>query len=269
MNRISVFSTLAFISAFALIFALSEGLSSRAFAQEGTPASEMATDQGILMTTSVARDQLPADEGFVLIGRVTFEPGAHQTCGCSGEHGSVITFVDSGPFTFELERGGRIIRGANTATPHEEVAAPATRFTLAAGDAMIFPGKKRYEANETSEPATYLFALILAPTAPPEPDPTDVGVRTTEILGVVPGAWAGLQADPVTVTLSRASLDAGSSVPVPAGGMLAVVSSIAQDPATPTALVAGGDRATTNSGATAMDVFVLSFEPASVATPTA
>src|SRR5262249_25061987 len=154
----------------------------------------------------------------VVMGRNTFAPGARNTCACPDERGTVITFVESGTFTFQIASSeGRIVRGANTATPRDEPMPASTPFTASAGDALGFPGKFRIEANDGTEPATYVFALLLAPVAPPETE--TVGEITGGILGVIPGTWPALGAGSVTVTLQKAVLDPGASLTAPAGGL--------------------------------------------------
>jgi multisubunit Na+/H+ antiporter MnhG subunit len=232
-------------------------------AQAGTPATSAgAGGDETLLAVTVARDQVPTGQGLVYIGRVTFAPGARQTCGCPDERGTVLTLVESGTFTFELERGGRIIRGATTATPREELASPGVAFTLGAGDAMVFPGNKRVEANAGTEPAVYLFALILAPVGPPAPDPSDVGERTLETLGVVVGPWPDLGSGPVAIALRRTALAPGASLAAPADGIQFVVPDDARIAATPTALAAGENGTTTNGGVESIDVLVLTIAPA-------
>jgi hypothetical protein len=241
-------------------------------AQAGTPAttSETAGGDETLLAVTVARDQVPTGEGLVYIGRVTFAPGAHQTCGCPDERGTVLTLVESGTFTFELERGGRIIRGATTASPREEQASPGVAFTLGAGDAMVFPGNKRVEANTGTEPAVYLFALILAPVGPPAPDPSDVGVRTLETLGVVVGPWPDLGAGPVALTQRRSVLEPGASLAAPSTAYQFVVPDDARIAATPTALTPGENGTTANGSAEPIRVVVLAIAPAGAdATPQA
>ena len=174
MRRIVVVLSLvlALVGAFAAV-----GSVPSAAAQAGTPD---AVPAGGARTDAAGGDRRPrptADgEGLVYIGRVTLEPGYRATCGCQDERGTVVTVVESGTFTFEIESGGRIIRGANTDDPREEPAPAATPFQLSAGDAVVFPGKKRVEANEGAEPAVYLFALILVPrSAHPHPIPPTSG----------------------------------------------------------------------------------------------
>lgn len=244
------------------------GRSSLGLAQEGTPAVEMTGGDETLLSVTVERDQLPSGEALVILGRDTYEPGARGTCACPDEEGTVIYLVESGAFTATHEEGGRIIRQAITADASEELAPAGESFTLSAGDAVVFPGKMRVTSNEGSEPATYLFALILAPVGPPEPDPTDLGERTSEILGVVACPWPELGSESVAIQLWRTSLDAGASLAGPAGGVQVVVPNVAPaDPATPTALAAGDDGSTTNSGADAIEVVVLTLTPAAAATP--
>ena len=230
--------------------------------QAGTPTTSAASGDETLLAVTVARDQLPTGEGLVYIGRNTAEPGARHTCGCPDERGTVLIVVESGTLTYEIESsGGRIIRGADGEGATEEPAPAGVSFTLAAGDALVFPGKWRVEANEGADPAVYLFALLLAPAGPPAPDPSDVGVITLETLGVVVGPWPDLGSGPVAITLRRSVLEPGASLAAPATALQVVVPEDALIAATPTALTPGDDGTTTNGGTEPIDVLVLSLAP--------
>jgi hypothetical protein len=222
----------------------------------GSPGA--AAQGGQLVSVEIARDQLPAGDGIAVIGRETFAPGSSQMCACPDEQGTVIIVVESGSFTYQIESSaGRIIRGANSEAPREEAAPVSTPFMLDAGDAVVFPGKHRIESNDGTEPATYVFALLLAPAAPPAVDATG---EISQIFGVVPGTWPDFGSETVTVTIATADLAPGESLAAPEGGLQFVVQTVAAEVATPTSLAVGGDGGTTNQSGTPLPVVVVSVE---------
>jgi hypothetical protein len=231
-----------------------------ATAQDASPIPGDATSE-TLVSIDVPRAQLPSGDGLAIIGRGIFGPGARQVCTCPAEQGTVLIVVESGTFTYQIESSeGRIIRGANTAAPREEPAPASTPFHLAAGDALVFPGKDRIEANEGSEPASYVYALLLAPAPPPELEST--GEISGPILDVIPGTWPEFTSASVTVTFQKAVLAPGESLAPSTGGLQFAVQDVAPELATPTALATGADG-TSNLGQTPLPILAVSVVPSS------
>jgi hypothetical protein len=231
--------------------------------QDATPATTTMAP-GVLIDTTVDRAQLPGEEGIVIFGRQTFQPGAKRTYDAPDLFGTEAVVVESGELTFTIEGGdGRIFRGATTATPSEEPALAGTPFTLAAGDALVYPAHKHIEMNEGDEPAVTYFVAVLEPIAPPEPDPSDVGEEMTEFLGQSAGAWPDLPPGPVRLTVRMESLEAGGMLPAPAGGM----QTIGQLSGGSDSLVVASNGAL-NLGQESVDVFAVALAPESTAAAT-
>jgi hypothetical protein len=222
--------------------------------QEGTPQAA----SGPLLDVMVDRAALPDEGGFVLFGRNVFQPNTRQTLASRGEVGTIALVVEDGTLTYELEEpGGRIFRGATSASPIEEEAPAGSPFTLEAGDALVFPAGGRVEANESDAPVSYLFAVILEPVGPPPPNPNDVGEVTSTVLGTYDGPWVALPDGPVALAWERTTVDAGEWLPTVTGGMQAT----AQESGTPGDLLIGGDGAAYNLGDEPVAALVLSLTP--------
>jgi quercetin dioxygenase-like cupin family protein len=196
-----------------LSIALVAGLYGGAAAQEATPLPETT-----LLDVTVGEDILPGKDAFVILGRSTAEPGAHHPAPERGEKGTIVIFVESGTLTYQIDGQGRIIRAASSDNPQEEPAPAGTSFTLSAGDALVFPAQARIEANESSEPVTYLLVIFLEQIPPPDPNPDAVGVIDGEILGIVERIFPDLPPGPATIALRRAILEPGDTQPEPSGG---------------------------------------------------
>jgi hypothetical protein len=228
--------------------------------QEATPANAVGT----LLDITIDRAQLPGDVGFVLMGRNVAEPGSRHTYFNPDDVGTIVIVVESGVVTYEIDgTGGRIVRGANTASPAEETAPEKTPFTLAPGDAVVYPAQRRVEGNQGDVPAVFLFAVILEPVGPPEPDPTDVGEITSEILAESSGAWPDMPSGPVNLTLRATSLGDGEMLPAPAGGL----QTVDQVSGNATGLIVA-DNGTLNLGDEAAQLLVLSLAPMTAAPAT-
>jgi hypothetical protein len=237
-----------------LVFGLAAGIliPSTTVAQGHDPAAEET-----LLDATIEHDLLPSEQGFVIFGRVTVEPGARHTTPERGEQGTIVIVVEAGRLTYQIEGVGRIIRGAGTDNPRDEIAPSGVPFTLATGDALVYPAQGRVEANERDERAVFLFALILAPIGPPESNPSDVGAMTQQQLGYVEGVWPDLVSGPVTITLRRTLLEPGALLPAPTGGTRIV----SQESGAPGALVAEPDGGMRNDGDAPIDLLILSIAP--------
>jgi hypothetical protein len=231
--------------------------------QDATPPAGVETPETLLEVT-VDRAQLPGEEGFIILGRQTFQPGAKRTYEVPGAVGTEAVVVESGALTFAIEgAAGRIIRDATTTASREEAAPVGTPFTLETGDALVYPAQKHRETNEGDEPAVVYFAAVLEPIAPPEPDPSDVGEETTEFLGHSAGAWPDLPSGPVRLTLQLASVEAGKMLPAPVGG----IQTIGQMSGDPGALFVA-DNGALNLRQNSADVLVVALAPTLVADAT-
>jgi hypothetical protein len=190
-------------------------------AQGASPTPGMAVSPRLHVT--VDRGQLPGEQGFIIFGRQTFQPASQRTFDSPGVIGTEALLVESGELTVEIPGAdGRILRGAGSGAPREEAAPAATPFTLAAGDALVYPLQKHIESNDEDAPAVFYFAAILEPSAPPEPDPSDIGEATTEFLGQSSSAWPDLPLGPVTISIEPEQVAAGQMLPAPAGGIQAI-----------------------------------------------
>ena len=222
--------------------------------QEATPEAA----SGPLLNVMLDRAALPGKEGFILFGRNIAEPGARHTYFNPDEKGTIVIVVESGAVTYEIDgSGGRILRGVNSASPTEEPAPAGSPFTLAAGDAVVYPAQRRVEGNEGDEPAVFLFAVILEPVGPPPPDPSNVGEISSTWLGRYDGPWMALPDGPVTLTWERTSVGAGEWLPTINGGMQAT----AQESGIPGELLIGGDGASYNFGDEPVAALVLTLSP--------
>ena len=233
--------------------------------QDATPAVTAAT--GTLLDVAIDRDQLPGEEGFILLGRNTFQPGSRQTSGSPDEVGTIAIVVESGELTYQIDGSdGRILRGAHSASPVEEAAPAGTPFTLTAGDALVYPAQKRIEMNEGDEPAVFLFVVVLEPIGPPEPDPSAVGEFTSEWLVQSSGRWPELPPGPVSLTLRQRNLGAGEMLPAAAGGLQIVAPTVGD----PNVLIVASNGVL-NLGEQAADLLVVELAPtgATTATPVA
>jgi hypothetical protein len=229
--------------------------------QEGTPQAA----SGPLLEVMIDRAALPGEGGFVLFGRSVFQPNTRQTGANRGEVGTIAIVVEDGTLTYELEEpGGRILRGATSASPVEEEAPAGSTFTLEAGDALVYEAGGRVEANESDAPVSYLFAVILEPVGPPPPNPNDVGEVTSTVLGTYDGPWVALPDGPVALTWNRTTVDAGEWLPSVTGGMQAT----AQESGTPGDLLVGGDGAAYNLGDEPVTALVLTLTPTGTAAAT-
>jgi hypothetical protein len=234
-------------------------------AQEATPA---AAPMGRLLDVMVERSQLPGAEGFILFGRNIAEPGARHTYFNPDEVGTIVIVVESGVVTYEIDGpGGRILRGVTTDSPTEEPAPAGSPFTLAAGDAVVYPAQRRVEGNEGDAPAVFLFAVILEPVGPPPPDPSDVGEISSTWLGSYDGPWMALPDGPVALTWERTTIGPGEWLPPAAGGMQAV----AQESGPVGDLLVGGDGSAFNLGDAPVTALLFRVTPsiAAEATPAA
>jgi mannose-6-phosphate isomerase-like protein (cupin superfamily) len=231
-------------------------------AQEATPA---AATMGRLLDVMVERSQLPGEEGFILFGRNIAEPGARHTYFNPDEVGTIVIVVESGVVTYEIDGpGGRILRGASNASPSEEPAPAGSPFTLAAGDAVVYPAQRRVEGNEGGEPAVFLFAVILGPVGPPPPDPSDVGEISSTWLGSYDGPWMALPDGPVALTWERTMIGPGEWRPPAAGGMQV----IAQDSGPVGDLLVGGDGSAFNLGNEPVTALLFRVSPGTTADAT-
>jgi hypothetical protein len=228
--------------------------------QNVTPAATPASS-GTLVDVTVDRAQLPGDEGFIIFGRQTFQPGAKRTVNPPSPTGAQISVVESGALTFQiLGADGRILRGVSTGSPSEEPALADTPTTLEAGDALVFPMQKHIWMNEGDVPTVMLFAAVIEPVGPPPPDPTDVGEETIEFLGQTVGAWPELPPGPVRFTLRTERLEAGEILPAPAGGIQAIGQTSGDRGVLLTA-----DNGTLNLGQDPVDVLTVALAPSGVA----
>jgi mannose-6-phosphate isomerase-like protein (cupin superfamily) len=229
--------------------------------QEATPALA----SGPILEVMIDRAALPGEEGFILFGRNVAEPGSRHTYFNPDDTGTIVIVVESGVVTYEIAGpGGRILRGANSASPSEEPAPAGVPFTLAAGDAVIYPAQRRVEGNEGDQPAIFLFAVILEPVGPPPPDPSDVGEISSTVLGSYDGPWMAFPEGPVALTWERTTVDPGEWVAPITGGMQAT----AQDSGTPGDLLVGGDGAAYNSGEEPVAALVLALTSTGAVTAT-
>jgi hypothetical protein len=258
MNRV--------ITALLLTFVLLLGLDPAAVsAQNATPATQSMVSPRLEVT--VDRAQLPGNDGFIYFGRNTLSPGVRQTINERGEVGTIVIVVETGELTYEIPgTNGRILRAASTGSPTEEAAPAGTPFTLAAGDALVYPAQKRVEQNTSDGPVVFLFAVILEPVGPPEPDPTDVGEVTSEFLGSSSSAWPDLPAGPTTISIQPVSIAAGELLPAPAGGLQAIHQLTGDSSALMVA-----DNGVLNLGADAVELLLVALAPetATAATPAA
>jgi hypothetical protein len=241
----------SFLLLLGVLIGLPSGL---ARAQEATPA---AAAPATLLAVTIDRGLLPGEEGFIILGRKTFQPGAKRTYTVDGGRGSEAVIVESGELTYRIDGAdGRIIRGANTASPTEEPAPAGTPFTLAAGDALIYPLQTHIEMNEGDSPVSFLFVPALEPMVPPGPDPSDVGEESTEFLAQSFGAWPDLPPGPVTLTVRADRVGAGELLPVATGG----AQTVAQTTGEPGALLLA-DNGALNLGQEEVGVLVAELTP--------
>jgi len=232
-------------------------------AQDATPATPIAAS-GTLLDVTVDRAQLPGDEGIIIFGRQTFQPGAKRTLVPPSSTGAEVIVVESGALTFQIPGAdGRILRGVSTGSPSEEPAPADTPTTLEAGDALVVPMQKHIWMNEGDVPTVMLFAAMIEPLGPPPPDPTDVGEETTEILAQTAGAWPDLPPGPVKFTLRTDSIDAGELLPAAAGGIQAISQTSGDRGVLVTA-----DNGTLNLGQESVDLLVVELAPTGVAEAT-
>jgi hypothetical protein len=128
----------ALLLTFAMLLGLSPAVS---LGQEATP--EAATTTGPLLDVLVDRAELPGEEGFLLVGRNVAQPGMRGTYFHPDDEGVIAIVVEDGTLTYQIDQpGGRILRRANSANPVEEPAPAATKFTLEAGDALVYSAQK-------------------------------------------------------------------------------------------------------------------------------
>lgn len=231
-----------------------------------TAQADAPVVQETILDVTLEHELLPDEWGFVFLGRVTAEPGSRQELLERGEQGTIVIVVEEGTLTYEIKGEGSIIRGANSEHPQQEEAPAGAPFALEAGDALVYPAQGRIEANEHDVPVVFLFAVILEPIFPPEPNPSDVGETSDVELGYAEGKWSDLVSGPVTITLQRTLLAPGAHLPRPAGGTWVV----SQETGTPGSLVSGPAEGRSNVGDAPIEVLVLMILPAtSVATPAA
>jgi hypothetical protein len=244
-----------------LVVAFGCGLLAPAAAREddGAPVKPPS-----MLNVTVEQGVLPGAEGFVVFGHVTLGPGARQTLPERGERGTIVIVVESGTLTYRIEGDGRVIRNAGNGNPHEEAAPSAAPFTLAAGDALVYPAQARVEANDGAEPAVFLYAVILEPIGPPDPNPADAGEITGERLGFAEGNWPELVSGPVMITLSRTHLESGEVLPGLSGG----IQIVGMEPGSQGLLIpaGGGWR---NYDDVPTEIFVLTIVPANPAAESA
>ncbi len=213
---------------------------------------------GTMLDVTLEHDLLPSELGFTILGRTYLEPGARQTLPERGEQGTIVIVVEAGALTYQIEGEGRIVRGADSGDPKHEAAPSGAPFTLVAGDALVYPAQGRIEANESAGYTVFLYAVILTPIGPPDPNPSDVGVRFEEELGYVDGFWPELVSGPVTIEVSQIVLESGESLPRALDG----IRMVSQDTGEAGALVTDPDGKMRNRSDWPIDVLVLSIEPA-------
>jgi hypothetical protein len=224
--------------------------------QDATPTPGVEAGE-TLLHVAVERAQLPDEGGFILVGRNTFQPGTRATINAADEVGAIAIVVESGELTYQIEGAdGRILRGADGPAPVEEPAPAGTPFTLVAGDALVYPAQKRIEKNDGDAPVVFLFAVILEPIAPPEPDPSDVGEFTTEILAQSTGGWPDLPAGPVSLSLRQVTVSAGELLPAPDDG----VQTVGQTSGDPNALMVA-NNGVLNLGERPANLLVVELDP--------
>ena len=234
-------------------------------ARAATPTAAAAVGPRLAIT--VDRTQLPGRDGFILFGRNTMPPGTRQTINEHGEVGTIVIVVESGELTYEISGpNGRILRQAASSSSREEAAPAGRPFTLSAGDALVYPAQRRVEQNHGAAPAVFLFAVMLEPIGPPEPDPSDVGKVMTEILGQSSSAWPDLPPGPVTISIHPEQLAVGQMLPTPVGG----IEAISQTSGDPSALLVA-DNGVLNLGNEPAEALVVALAPktAMAATPVA
>jgi mannose-6-phosphate isomerase-like protein (cupin superfamily) len=223
---------------------------------------------GTLLDVQVDRAQLPGKTGFFILGRNVAQPGARHTFFDPDEKGMIAIVVESGALTYEIAGpGGRIYRHANSTAPVTEPAPAGQPFTLAAGDALVYPAQKRVEANTSDKPVTFLFVVILEPVGPPAADPSDVGEQLTTELARRDGQWMALPDGPIALTLRRDTVGANADLAATVGSMQAV----SQESGTPGDLLVGGDGAAVNLSSEPIDSLIFSIAPvgAAAASPAA
>jgi hypothetical protein len=226
---------------------------------------DAAKNEGTLLAVTVDRGDLPADQGFFILGRDTVAPDTRYVYPSNPDViGFQATIVESGVLTYELEGPGVIWHGADTTAPTEENAPVATPFTLEPGDVLVTVPKGGDEpngsvvANEGNEPAIYLWAVVLAPVPPPPDNPDNVGEIISEELARDTGGWLDLAPGPIDISVRETTVAAGAHLASLTGGM----QTVAQTSGEPGSLLMGGDGAAINLGQESVDALVLSIAPA-------
>ena len=174
-----------------------------------------------LLAATFAAAELPAGDKEIVFYRLTLSPGAHlpvlagPLAGCWGrlaKAGAGAELIQSGAYTLRLDAPIRLQRDG--ASDEMEDVPAGTEVTLEPGDTAIYPD---YTASGTisnggTEPVVVVGVAINSNQWSGDPTPPiPLGVEL-ELLASTPSAvWRTLPSGPVSVSLWRLALPAGTS----------------------------------------------------------
>jgi hypothetical protein len=203
--------------------------------QETDTAMLPAGIQGeVLAEVEIPADALPTGETAAMLARFTWK--AHTADAVPAgtfEKGILVDVVMEG--SYALRSGGplHVIREGVDGPPEQFAA--GEEAVLATGDAVLYLDNDAswdFRNSAPSQPGTALEVLIISTDPPALPvesvvDPEHVDEDPSlhlEVLGrVEPEIWGNGAGGPLLVTIWRAELAPGASIPAPAAGIVQVV----------------------------------------------
>ena len=223
----------------------------------------------VLADMEIPADALPDGETAAMLARFTWQPNSSSMVPAGTfERGILVDVLLEG--SYGMRSGGPLhIERAGSDGAVEEIAA-ADNVVLETGDAVLYLENHAFWdfRNESpSEPGMALEALIITTDPPALPvesvvDPEHVDDDLSlhlEVLGrVVPTAWSEGATGPLTLTIWRGELASGKSIPVPAAGVVQLVTP--ESGAVPE-LTISPDGSARNDGPDAVSILGLTVTP--------
>jgi hypothetical protein len=234
-------------------------------AQEATPSAAKGPVAGMTVTPLAVgtADEVPAEPALLAMYRSTYRPGGRV--GLELAEGPNLLVVESGTLTYHADHPVVMTRAAVEGAPGTQQEIPAeTEFALHGGDAVVIPlGAKVTRQNDGAEPAVELGAMLEGTFLGSVGGASSSGVTDTAIVTFHISDAHHLPAAPVTISISRVTVDPGVRFAPPAAAwwMLGVAEEAYPD------IEQQSDGGAVNTGSDAIELYLTTVEPSRGGTP--